>query len=211
MRLLLSAILILLLFAVSRGQPSQASSAPSPVDSPRPTTAPESPIDWSVYSRSDSFEFFRRMHSSAYNLSTPLGDSHGSSVAAVVAITWFLRDGVALQYAVNANGKEWDCRQVYDAATQASHDNQLDAARLRELTGALSKLPASTTPPPLANLVIVSRQAGAVWRTDVYDSRKLPSAMESVMAIIGERFETRERQKTTQPAEGGERGGRNAN
>ncbi|HSI32933.1 MAG TPA: hypothetical protein VK986_05025, partial [Tepidisphaeraceae bacterium] len=70
-----------------------------------------------------------------------------------------------------------------------------------ELTALLAALPASKSPPPLARLVIVSRQVGDEWRTDVYDAAELPPAMEAVMAILGERYETRGRRPARSPAD----------
>jgi hypothetical protein len=181
-RLLLT--LAVLSIAVGCAQP-----AARPAEKPKPTPS----VDWSGSPRSEGFEYFRRLHDSADNWPSPFGGRRESFGRPTVAITWFLREGTALQYAVGANGREWDSRHVYNWAIRATHEKQLDAAQMRELSAALSSLPISTTTPPVENLVIVSRWVGETWRTDVYDSRKLPPPMESVMAIIGERFETRER------------------
>ena len=161
----------------------------STVDTPAPS------VDWSGCPHTEGFEYFRGKHDSPDHWSSPFGGRVESFGSPVVAITWFLGERTALQYAVSTNGKEWNSRYVYNWAIQDNHEKQLDAAQMRELSAALSSLPISTIPPPVENLVIVSRWVGATWRTDVYDSRKLPPAMESAMAIIGERFETRERQK----------------
>lgn len=55
----------------------------------------------------------------------------------------------------------------------------------------LESLPTSRNPPPIDRTVHLSFQDRAEWRTETYNADNLPAAMEAVMEIIGERFETK--------------------
>jgi len=113
----------------------------------------------------------------------------------LLVMTWFLSKGTALDYNVSRTG-EWDnVRDVYDWAHQDLRGGQLadkDLADLREL---LPKLPKSAAKPPIERTVVVSFERDGKWCTETYDSAKLPEALEKVMLIVGERFETKERKR----------------
>jgi hypothetical protein len=141
-------------------------------------------IDWSRYPRTEAFDAFRRAYDS------PGGALSLTSVARpLLAVIWFIGQGdrVAYVYEVREDGQESDWREVYNWAQQSNRSRKLTTAELRELAGAVASLPPSASPPPLERLVIVKRQAGGEWRTDIYDAASLPPAMESVMRIIGGR------------------------
>jgi hypothetical protein len=147
------------------------------------------PIDWSGYPETTAFESFRHAHDSPEGWSSPR--YRGRGARPILAITWFLSENAnaALRYAVLEDGEAWDSRDIFDWAVQDTRDREIDAAQLRELNALLAKLPRSVHLPPLRRLVIVSRRVGT-WRTDVYDSEKLPPEMVAIMRIVGERYET---------------------
>lgn len=118
---------------------------------------------------------------------------------ALVVVTWFLRSDTALEYWVGEDGTAWDCRDVHLWAVRDSHTRTLDRATTDELAAAIAALPAASQTPPVGHPVMVSRVAGGAWRTDAYDADDLPPAMERVMSVVGERFETRDRKRRMAP------------
>jgi len=121
--------------------------------------------------------------------------------ARTLAITWFyLGQQSALQYFVNEDGYVRDWRQILKYSqrdVQAVDERSLEKTDLDSLKSLLGKLPQSKAEPPIERTVLVSFQSGDKWRTETYDAANLPEEFEKVMAIIGERFETRERLKKT--------------
>ena len=114
----------------------------------------------------------------------------------MLVISWFLHGGTtALRYAVNGAGDVHDVREVHNWALQAWHDKKLGKKRLKELRTLLPRLPKSTSDPPIDRTVHVSFADSEGWRTETYDTENLPVEFESVMQILGERFETRDREK----------------
>ncbi len=112
----------------------------------------------------------------------------------LLAVTCFYRsDKIALLYYITMAGQESDWREVYDSASQASHHKQLSEAELKNLKQAISKLPQESSLPDLDRLVIVSFREGKKWTTRAYDRKALPTAMHRVFELIGERFETKEK------------------
>jgi hypothetical protein len=99
--------------------------------------------------------------------------------------------GFALEYCVTESGQESDHRNVYNWATQASHEKQLSGTNLTSLRSAIRELPAESVSPPLERLVIVSFREGTNWVTRSYDSGTLPKPMRQIYDIIEERFESK--------------------
>lgn len=115
----------------------------------------------------------------------------------ILVITWFRGNGSnALQYEVDASGHINSVRNVYNWATQANHSHEIDYAQITELQALLETLPPSGDSPPIDRTVHLSFQDRTEWRTETYDADNLPTAMETVMEIIGERFETKEERIT---------------
>jgi hypothetical protein len=109
----------------------------------------------------------------------------------ILKIVYFFRnDAVGLLYIVNENGKELDVRDVYNFAMEASHQKQLSEDQLNDLRLAIKELPEKDILPPIRQLVVVSFNDGTNWVTRSYDRTNLPPAMHKIHSIIGERFET---------------------
>ena len=98
----------------------------------------------------------------------------------------------SLQYFVTETGQEYDCRNVYNWAIQASNRKQLAGTNLTSLRSALRDLPAESVSPPIERLVVVSFRVGTNWVTRSYDSTALPKPMRQIYDIIGERFESKQ-------------------
>ncbi len=114
----------------------------------------------------------------------------------ILLITWFLDDGrAALRYAVTESGNVRDIRVVHSWAFQDGRDKQLTNEQLKTLHDLISRLPKSTAAPPINRTVYVSLLNKMDWRTETYDSEELPEEFESVLEILGERFETRDRKR----------------
>jgi hypothetical protein len=101
---------------------------------------------------------------------------------------------VALQYWITEND-EFDVRTVYDHAHQSERHKQLVPSAVKGLHSAIAELPSESVTPPIDHLVIVSFQDGTNWVTRTYDSENLPNAMTKIYEIIGERSETKSRNK----------------
>ena len=143
--------------------------------------------NFSSYPRTAPFEYYLRHHSNSPSR---------SQQADLLAISAFPdNDGYSIEYLVNESGQEWDCRNVFSHAIQASQQKQLTALQLQALRSALRRLPRKSMTPPLERLVIVSFQDGANWVTRTYDSDALPRPMRQIYDIVGERFETKNKQK----------------
>src|SRR5262249_27231213 len=139
--------------------------------------------DFSSYPRTESFEAYLRWQTSA---------AEHLKQRNLVAISAFPSgDRFALQYVVTERGQERDHRNFYRWAIQASHGRQLLEADLKELRSAIKQLPDDNKLPPLERLVIVSFRDNTTWVTHSYDSGALPTAMQQIHNIIGERFESK--------------------
>lgn len=116
----------------------------------------------------------------------------------ILLIDWFCSEGrTSLQYVVYPDGLMFNARRVFQHATQDSHQRTLSAEELARLQAKLDELPASSLNPPIGHTVLVSFLSRGKWQTAVYDQRDLPAEFENVIAIVGERFETRGRHEQT--------------
>jgi hypothetical protein len=120
----------------------------------------------------------------------------------LVVVSWFpdkLRDKDSyciLRYTVTDIGNSHNRRIAIhygNADAQDGNDATLPTDQLKALRGLLETLPESKEAPPIGRTVLVSFQSDDKWRTETYDAAKLPEEFEKVMAIIGERFETKDR------------------
>lgn len=111
-------------------------------------------------------------------------------------ISAFLSNGrVIVNYTVSENGEEKDCRMVFNWAVQDGHRKQLSENELRNLHLAVNELPEKNVLPSLERLIIVSFRQNDNWITRSYDRNNLPQAMRKIYDIVGERFETRQKQR----------------
>ena len=114
----------------------------------------------------------------------------------VLVMSWFQGNGgTVLRYTLAENGYLDDARDVFNHAVQGWHQKHLSHYEQRQLRDALTKLPASRAEPPIERTVYISFQDGGAWRSETYDADALPAEMEKVMALVGERYETKERRK----------------
>ena len=144
------------------------------------------PPDFSGYPQTESFKAYLSFQT---NVACHLQQTN------FLAISTFPDGGrYALEYMVAESGQEYDWREVYDWASQASHRKQLSEAELKSLHAAIHDLPTGNTSPPLERLVIVSFCEGTHWVTRIYDSGTLPKPVRRIYDIIGERFESRRAQ-----------------
>lgn len=127
-----------------------------------------------------------------------LSDHAGSQVGAenrLAVVSWFGHEGrVVYRYAVTDDGYSYDMRLTTRSA-QAFSQKTLSAADKEQLATLLSRLPESKSEPPIGRTVHISFQASGKWRTETYDADSLPEPFEDVMKVLGERFETKDRQK----------------
>jgi len=139
--------------------------------------------DFSKYPQTEAFQSFINGQTNAnWNLIRRTN---------LLTIVYFFRnDAVGLQYFVNESGKEFDVRNVYNFAMEASHQKQLSEDQLKDLRLAIKELPAENILPPIRQLVVVSFKDGTNWITHSYDRTNLPPAMHKIHGVIGERFET---------------------
>ena len=114
----------------------------------------------------------------------------------ILVISRFSLDGkMAIRYTVSDTGRAHSVRDVYDWARQAEHDRPLGQDELTKLKELLPDVPKSDADPPINRAVCVSFEGKDGWRTETFDAEKLPNEVESLMKIVGERFETRDRHK----------------
>ncbi len=114
----------------------------------------------------------------------------------LLAISAFVGDGsnaFAVQYSVTENGLECDFRNS-TLGMEDDQSKQLSAANLADLHSAIKALPSENEFPPMGRLVIVSFRDGATWVTRSYDDKDRPQALRKIYDIIGERFESKQRQ-----------------
>ncbi len=110
----------------------------------------------------------------------------------ILAIAAFPKgNSFALEYFVTESGQEYDWRNVWNWAIQASQKKQLPEADLESLRSAIRELPRENMSPPIERLVIVSFRDGTNWVTHTYDSGALSKPMRQIYDIIGERFESK--------------------
>ena len=100
-------------------------------------------------------------------------------------------DRYELMYRVTEDGKEMDCRFVWDRGMHSRHEKQLSATNLTNLRSAIRKLPAQSVSPPIESLVVVSFREGTNWTSRSYDADNLPQSMRQIYDIVGERFESK--------------------
>jgi hypothetical protein len=142
--------------------------------------------DFSRYPKSEAFASFLSKQTDAV--------WHLKERNNLLAVTCFYgSDKSALLYHVTMTGQESDWREVYDWASQAAHYKQLSDAELKNLRRAISKLPQESSLPDLDRLMIVSFRESNKWTTRAYDRKALPGAMHRIFEIIGERFETKDK------------------
>lgn len=160
---------------------------------------PDAP-DFSKYPKSDGFDYFIRAHRSGNFLERRIIDrrqkvdsTSPSFDPLLLAISHFWRDSdrSALAYFVTSSGYATDCRHIHSWAVQASHEKQLSPEQLTKLKDAMANLPKLNTYPPMGQLVIISFRAGDTWVTRTCR----PEDVQSVYAILGERFETARQSK----------------
>lgn len=110
----------------------------------------------------------------------------------LLGITVFYRDHArsALRYMVTPTGTAHNCRDIHSWAIQDSHSKQLSARQLSDLKAAIKRLPDRDAYPPLNELAIVSFRLDADWTTHTMPT----SELKPILAIIGERSETKKSQ-----------------
>ena len=130
-------------------------------------------------------------HEMAYHTSQKLGMS-----SQLLVMSWFIGNGrTVLRYRVTDEGHCSNIRSVFDWADQAMHEKSLTQEELNSLRQLLPALPKSDAEPPIGRTVHVSFQSLGDWRTETYDASTLPAQLEEVIKILGERFETKDRQR----------------
>ena len=140
--------------------------------------------DFSRYPQTESFRHYLSITNAVWML------QHTN----LLAISAFPNGSVyALQYFVTETGQEYDCRNVYNWAIQASNRKQLSEPELTSLRSAIRELPAGSVSPPIERLVVVSFRAGTNWVTRSYESTAPPQSMRQIYDIVGERFESKEK------------------
>jgi hypothetical protein len=158
-------------------------------------------LNWCAYPDTEAMRYYRESHATPYNWGQPFANGERGSTDAVLVMTWFRSPNIGLRYCVLSTGREFDVRDVYNWAFQASRSRQMSAREFAKLKGTAESLPDSEATPALNRLVIVSHWAKGKWRTERYDQKQLPAGMEKIMNIVGERFETKERAKTAGASE----------
>ena len=112
----------------------------------------------------------------------------------ILLISWLSQDvGVAYRYSVSETGGVQSEMDIYNWSVRNAQVKELKEDQLKTLQESISRLPDSDDRPPLYSTVYASFWDKKAWRTEAYDSTKLPEEFESVLKIIGERFETRGR------------------
>ena len=144
--------------------------------------------DFSKYPQTEAFRSYLDLHT---NSTANLRQTN-----LMVISTFPNGAGFADEYFVSENGWEFDLREVYDWAHQASHSAQLSETNLVSLRSAIHDLPATNATPPVERLVVVSFHQGTNWITHTYDSDALPKPMRQIYDIVGERFESKQQEKT---------------
>lgn len=147
--------------------------------------------------RSDAEEFFLSFHLSPHRKYIIKDNDGRPKVHAknhILLISWLSKDvGVAYEYSVSETGHVQSEVDMYNWSVRAVQVKELRKEQLKILQESISLLPRSATRPPISQTVYVSFQDKKDWRTEAYDSTKLPEEFEAVLKIIGERFETRGR------------------
>ena len=124
-------------------------------------------------------------------------ERHPKSERPVLVMTWFQDDCIsALFYHVSQKGEWFSVLNVYNHAHQDAQSGKLSDSHLSNLRTLLPKLPKSAAnKPPISRFVVISFERDGKWCTETYDSSHLPDALEKVMLIVGERFETKDRKR----------------
>ena len=143
--------------------------------------------DFSIYPKTEDFRYAEDFR---YYLSVHTNDTAWSihQTNLLVVSTFPKGYAYAMQYFVTESGTERDRREVFQNATQNSHQRQLAEGDLKSLRSAINDLPITSTLPPIERLTIVSYSDGTNWVTRTYDSDTLPKPMREIGNIIGVRF-----------------------
>ena len=104
----------------------------------------------------------------------------------VLFSTWFLdgRSRVVMKTSVDAHGRVYTVRSVYDWAEQNSRSQQLTESESQSAFAILKTLPDSAPQPPLAFLVVVSFKLDGKWQTRLYDRRHPPAELTNVYQLV---------------------------
>lgn len=139
--------------------------------------------DFSKYPKSTGFDYFVECHRSGKSWV-----DHDPAKRPLVAISHFWQDSGsgALDYFVTTTGSVSSHRTLFSWAVQSSRFSQLNAKQLTQLKTALKQLPRVNSYPPFGQLVIISFRDGKAWTTRTCR----PEDVQSIYAIIGERYET---------------------
>lgn len=142
-----------------------------------PAEAADPSVDWSGYPDTEAFAFFRSFHS-------PSDVQDHASPRLIFVATRSLNAGSAVQSSVYASGDYSVLQIVHDHNAQLLQCGRWNPSRLREVQQVVASLPSSAAKPPFPQLVTVSRLSGDRWRTDVYDARALPPALQTLAEMM---------------------------
>ena len=149
--------------------------------------------------RTEAEKFYLLFHVTPYMRYTfhdKNGRTKDNECNRILFISRFSKDpGVAYQYSVSDTGRVQSQLDLYKWSVRDVHVADLKKEQLKTLQASIPRLPKSTTRPPLDRTMYVSFHENKDWRTQVYDSTKLPEEVKSVMAIINQRLETGNRDK----------------
>ena len=110
----------------------------------------------------------------------------------LLLITWFQDTHGVLRYRVMESGEVHDCR-LDTFGRSARRHRKLSDDEFTAVKALASTLPESIENPPIHRTVLVSFQVDGNWVRSTYDADHLPRVLEAILAIIGERFETKGR------------------
>jgi hypothetical protein len=101
---------------------------------------------------------------------------------------------VVIRYSLTKEGQEFDVRDVYDWAHQASHHRQLSRDKVAKIAALLQRLPSSEIgDTPKDWLVTVTFRTGKEVRVREYHRKRLPRSLKEILEQLrGIRFELRE-------------------
>jgi hypothetical protein len=124
--------------------------------------------------------------------STSKIDSESVRPKRFLAISWFERGGSEItRWIVDESGRMHECS--VSSFRTFTHQRKELTPHERQLLSRKLDLPDRYSPlPPIERTVVVSCPQGDDWRTHIYDARRLPSAVESIIAILSAINETSE-------------------
>ena len=101
---------------------------------------------------------------------------------------------VVIRYSLTRQGEEFDVRNVYNWAAQASHRRELSKDTVAKIIDLLRGLPDSKEKDiPKDRLVIVKFHDGNEVKLKTYHSKRLPRAMKEILELLGGiRFELKD-------------------